>query len=302
VNLSQFLNKPKDNIKKIKNIEQSVLFLFFSYFYPNFYLKLTYNPMPLDYHLHTYLSDGRDSHEMMVESAAFRGIGEIGFSDHVSIKPVKWAMTPDRIDDMIKRVQYIQGLDNQGVTVKFGVEMDYFYGMESQIQAVIDQLPVDYVIGSVHFINDWNFDTDIAEYDTVDLNKFYHQYFTAVQQSAKSKLFDIIGHCDLAKKFAYYPTFPLDELYDKTAQVFKNADVVVEINTSGRIKPCNEFYPSIQFIERLAHYKVPITLGSDAHVEQNIGQFFNEALAEIKALGYKEIASFTNRKREMVKI
>jgi histidinol-phosphatase (PHP family) len=174
--------------------------------------------------------------------------------------------------------------------------------MESQIQAVINKLPVDYVIGSVHFLNDWNFDTDIAEYDTVDLNKFYHQYFTAVQQSAKSKLFDIIGHCDLAKKFAYYPTFPLDELYDKTAQIFKNADVVVEINTSGRIKPCNEFYPSIQFIERLAHYKVPITLGSDAHVEQNVGQFFSEALAEIKALGYKEIASFTNRKREMVKI
>ncbi|MDD2197175.1 MAG: hypothetical protein PHW91_08345 [Bacteroidales bacterium] len=120
--------------------------------------------------------------------------------------------------------------------------------------------------------------------------------------SAKSKLFDIIGHCDLAKKFAYYPTFPLDVLYDETAQVFKRADVVVEINTSGRTKPCNEFYPSVPFLERLAYYKVPVTLGSDAHVEQNVGQFFDEAIAGIKALGYKEIARFTKRKREMVKI
>jgi len=262
----------------------------------------TLRPMLLDYHMHTYLSDGRDAHEQMVASAAFRGIKEIGFSDHISLKSIGWALPIERIDEMIARVKDVQASDTQGVTVKFGVEMDYFFGMERQIQEVLSYLPIDYAIGSVHFIDGWNFDTDIEEYDTMDINRFYRQYFKAVQQSAKSKLFDIIGHCDLAKKFAYYPTFPLDVLYDEAAQTFKKADVVVEINTSGRIKPCNEFYPSVQFLERLAHYKVPITLGSDAHVEQNVGQFFDDAIAEIKALGFKEIARFTLRKREMVRI
>lgn len=258
--------------------------------------------MLLDYHMHTYLSDGRDSHEQMIASAAFRGIQEIGFTDHVSIKPVGWAMPIENIEHMISRVHAVQAENNTGVLVKFGVEMDYFFGMERQIQEIISKIPVDYVIGSVHFIDSWNFDTDVAEYDSTDINRFYRQYFKAVQQSAKSKLFDIIGHCDLAKKFAYYPTFPLDVLYDEAAQVFKKTDVVVEINTSGRAKPCNEFYPSAQFLERLAYYKVPVTLGSDAHVEQNVGQFFDDAIAELKALGYKEIARFTKRKREMVKL
>lgn len=258
--------------------------------------------MLLDYHMHTFLSDGRDDHEQMISSAAFRGIGEIGFTDHISIKPVSWAMPIEKLGEMVNRVHDAQSGDTKGVVVKFGVEMDYFFGMEKQIQEVIAKLPVDYVIGSVHFIDDWNFDTDISQYDTTDINKLYRQYFKLVQQSAKSKLFDIIGHCDLAKKFAFYPTFPLDVLYDETAQVFKRFDVTVEVNTSGRTKPCNEFYPSAQFLERLAHYKVPITLGSDAHVEQNVGQFFDDAIAELKALGYKEIARFTNRKREMVKI
>lgn len=258
--------------------------------------------MLLDYHMHTSLSDGRDSHEQMIASAAFNGIAEIGFSDHICIKPVKWALPIDRIDEMVSLVQEVQKGNTHGVTVKFGVEMDYFFGMEKQIQEVLMRLPLDYVIGSVHFIDNWNFDTDINEYDTLDINRFYRQYFKAVQQSAKSKLFDIIGHCDLAKKFAYYPTFPMDVLYDEAAQTFKKADVTVEINTSGRTKPCNEFYPSVQLLERLAHYKVPITLGSDAHVEQNVGQFLDEAIALVKALGYKEIATFTQRKREMVKI
>ncbi len=258
--------------------------------------------MPLDYHMHTYLSDGRDTHEQMVASAAFKGIGEIGISDHVSLNPVGWALPIDKIDHMVKRVQSVQAANNKGVTIKFGVEMDYFPDKEKEIQETLAKLPIDYVIGSVHFIDDWNFDTDIAPYDTLDIDNFYKQYFRLVQQSAKSGLFDIIGHCDLAKKFAYYPSFSLHKLYDETAKVFKDSGVVVEINTSGRIKPCNEFYPSANFLERLAFYKVPLTLGSDAHVEQNVGQFFDDAIAEIKALGYKDIVRFTKRKREMVRI
>ncbi len=258
--------------------------------------------MLIDYHTHTFLSDGRDSHEQMIASAAFRGIAEIGISDHISLKPVKWAMNLENIAHMESRMKALLAEENLGVTLKFGVEMDYFPGMEKEIRSTINRLPLDYVIGSVHFIDDWNFDTDITEYDTLDINRFYRQYFKLVQQSARSRLFDIIGHCDLAKKFAYYPTFPLNDLYEQTAKVFKKTDVTVELNTSGRIKPCNEFYPSAAFLERLAHYKVPITLGSDAHIEQNVGQFFDDAISQLKALGYKEIARFTRRKREFVRI
>jgi histidinol-phosphatase (PHP family) len=257
--------------------------------------------MLVDYHMHTFLSDGRDSHEQMIESAAYKSIGEIGFSDHISLLPVKWAMPIESINDMVARVNNVQQND-KGISVKFGLEMDYFPHLEKEIKGVIASLPLDYVIGSVHFINEWNFDTDISQYDSIDIDRFYKQYFKLVQQSAKSGLFDVIGHCDLAKKFAYYPTFTLDSLYDETAKVFKNSGVVVEVNTSGRIKPCNEFYPSAQFLERLAHYKVPVTLGSDAHVEQNVGQFFSDALAELKALGFKEIIRFTQRQREGIKI
>jgi histidinol-phosphatase (PHP family) len=258
--------------------------------------------MLLDYHMHTFLSDGRDSHEQMLASAEFRGLDEIGFSDHVSLKPVKWAMPIENIEHMVNRVNAVRAINNSNVSIKLGVEMDYFPGMEKQIQEVLQRLPLDYVIGSVHFIDDWNFDTDIREYDSVDINRFYKHYFKLVQQSAKSGLFDVIGHCDLAKKFAYYPTFPLDELYDETARIFKSADVVVELNTSGRIKPCGEFYPSAIFLERLAFHKVPITLSSDAHIEQNVGQFFDDAIISLKALGYKEIARFNGRRREMIKL
>lgn len=251
--------------------------------------------------MHTFLSDGKDTHEDMVASAAFKGISEIGFSDHLSVKPSDWAMDHSNIPIMIEKVN-AQNQNNSAVLVKLGAEIDYLPGLEDEIVELINSIPFDYTIGSVHFINDWNFDSDIRPYDQINIDKFYTDYFKLVQQSAKSGLFDIIGHCDLAKKFSYYPSFRLERLYEETAKVFRKAGVVVELNTSGRIKPCAEFYPSAVFLEKLAKYKVPITLGSDAHVEQNIGQFFDEAVTELKALGYKEIVKFTKRKREIQKI
>lgn len=259
--------------------------------------------MPIDYHMHTFLSDGKDSHEEMVTSAIYRGLSEIGFSDHLSVKPIEWAMPIERLNDMIKRVESVKSSFSDGsIQIRFGAEVDYFPGKEKEIETLISSLPLDYVIGSVHFIDNWNFDTDFSPYDTLDVDRFYRQYFKLLQQSALSGLFDVIGHCDLVKKFAVYPSFPLDEIYEKTARTFKDTNVVVELNTSGRIKPCNEFYPSANFLQFLVKNKVPITLGSDAHVEQNVGQFFDDAIAELKVLGVKELVTFNGRRRNVVKI
>jgi len=252
--------------------------------------------------MHTNLSDGKNSHEDMVASALFKGIPEIGFIDHLSVKPVNWAMDLSLVPFMIERISTLQKDENVSLKIKLGGEIDYYPGMEKEISELINSIPFDYTIGSVHFLGEWNFDTDIRPYDQINIDKFYTDYFKLVQQSAKSGLFDVIGHCDLAKKFRYYPSFRLERLYEETAKVFRKSGVVVELNTSGRIKPCEEFYPSAVFLEKLAKHKVPITLGSDAHVEQNIGQFFDEALTELKALGYKEIILFNKRNRQSLRI
>jgi len=47
---------------------------------------------------------------------------------------------------------------------------------------------------------------------------------------------------------------------------------------------------------------VPLTMGSDAHRADDIAQYFTKALNLIKAIGYKEIAVFENRKRSFIPI
>ena len=118
----------------------------------------------------------------------------------------------------------------------------------------------------------------------------------------KSGLFDIIGHIDLAKKFAYYPSFNLTDIYLSTARVLKDFDIVFELNTSGMDKDCKEFYPSDKFLEILYKFGVPVTLGSDSHEINQLARYFDIAIEKLKRIGYNSLAVFSNRKRSFLHI
>ena len=98
-----------------------------------------------DYHLHTFLSDGKDTHEDMVASAAFKGIPEIGFTDHLCIKPVGWAMDLSNIPLMLERINEVKKDEKNPVLIKLGGEIDYIPGSEQEIADLINSIPFDFI-------------------------------------------------------------------------------------------------------------------------------------------------------------
>jgi histidinol-phosphatase (PHP family) len=256
----------------------------------------------IDYHIHTLFSDGKDSHEDCLRMAAQYNMTEIGFSDHICLNFPTWAVSADKFISMRDEINKIKNIEELPFKVKFGVEMDYLPGKEAETKVLTEKLKFDYVIGSVHFINGWNFDTDPSNYADKNIDALYNDYFDLLQHAALSGLFDIIGHADVIKKFGYYPSFKLTSLYKKTARAFRKANVTIELNTSGIAKPCNEFYPSEEFLKICRKEKVPVTLGSDAHHATDIGRSFGKAITQLKAAGYKQIAVFENRNRSFISI
>ena len=64
-------------------------------------------------------------------------------------------------------------------------------------------------------------------------------------------------------------------------------------------KPCAEFYPDTDFLHKCFHANIPITLGSDAHEANQIGQYFGKAKELLKSIGYRKIATFDRRRKQM---
>lgn len=252
--------------------------------------------------MHSVLSDGKNTYEEMILAAISKGIDEIGFSDHVCLKMVDWAIRIEDIPVMTSQILDLKSKYKNQIRIRYGIEVDYLPGLELEIKELIESIPVDYVIGSVHFIGDWNFDTDKSLYGKWSNDKLYSKYFKLVQQAAQSDLFDIIGHLDIIKKFRIYPENSQEQLFEDTLKIIKDHNMVVELNTGGLDRPCAEFTPSPHLLEMCFKHQIQVTLGSDAHQTFQIGRHYEKAFDLLAQTGYREITGFNNRGRRLIRL
>ena len=236
------------------------------------------------------------------------GLTEIGFSDHAPMVHERLqgvTMDFSQLPLYHQLIHDVKAKYADKISIKIALEADYIEGFEDKTKAIIDSFSYDYIIGSVHYVDNWAVDdpATIERWKTQDVNQIWHQYFNLLRKSAKTGFFNIIGHSDLPKKFCYLPTISMLDEVKATAKVFKETGVAVEINTSGLRKPIKEMYPNPDYLRIYCEAGIPLTLGSDAHQPQEVGKNFADALLLAKKAGYTEYVTFKQRKiQERIKI
>ncbi|MDP2654591.1 MAG: histidinol-phosphatase HisJ [Candidatus Omnitrophota bacterium] len=257
-----------------------------------------------DYHMHTPLCGHASGEPAEYAAHAVRiGLQEIGFSDHSPLltnPDPSITMSREQLPEYHAMIEDVQAKFKGRLTVKIALEADYLPGYEKQTRDILDSYPYDYAIGSVHFIKEWCFDNpaDIQSWSGKDVDKVYRTYYDLLRKSAQSGMFDIMGHVDLVKKFGHRPVEDMAEEIRKTAKVFKESGVAVEINTAGLRKPVKEMYPALNALTIYRQAGVPLTFGSDAHSPKDVGADFGKAVELALAAGYKEYLLFKKRKIE----
>jgi histidinol-phosphatase (PHP family) len=108
-----------------------------------------------------------------------------------------------------------------------------------------------------------------------------------------------MAHPDLVKKHGVVTSLPMEETYERVAQALKDADVAIEVNTSGLRVRAAESYPHVALLSACARKGVPVTLGSDAHRPEQVGADFDVALRQLARAGIREIATFQRRSRTL---
>jgi histidinol-phosphatase (PHP family) len=254
-----------------------------------------------DYHVHTTFSDGRSAPEDYIAPALSAGLSEIGFSEHLSLFRGKQdsCMNPENISAYTEYLDILKR-NMKGITVRTGLEVDYLSGKEKEIEAFLDELDLDYRIGSVHYLGEKTVEMGPEFYEGKNIDKLYEFYFENVMAAVSSGLFDIIGHCDLIRIYGFRPATNPEPLYRKLAKCLKKNNVVFELNTNGRNRPLADFYPDRRFLHIFREENIPVCVNSDAHMPARVGQYFDEAYELLRYTGYNEMAVFENRKRKMV--
>ena len=261
--------------------------------------------MRIDLHNHT----PRCNHAVgtmneYIEQAIQKGIDIFGFSDHapMSFDP-KYRMSLNEADEYEKEVKELADKYKDQINILLGYEVDF---LPNYLEERILQAPVDYLIGSVHFIpkdsNLWGFDNPefIGEYKNADIDKIWQDYFDAIEAMAKSGLFQIVGHLDLIKVFNFKPKKDVRLIAQKALEAIKKSSMAIEISSAGLRKPVGEPYPSKELLEVAYELDIPITLASDAHAPQQVGQNMSSIETLAKEIGYDKVAVFRQKELELL--
>ncbi|MGP1451075.1 MAG: histidinol-phosphatase [Wolinella sp.] len=257
--------------------------------------------MRYDLHNHTTrCNHAIGSMESYIDVAIACGLDGFGFACHAPMEFDKeYRMSLDELDDYRDDVLALRAKYANRCEILLGLEVDYLPGY---IEDAVLSFPVDYLIGSVHFLGEWGFDNPafIAEYAKRDMEQTWRAYLHAITEMAESELFDIVGHFDLLKVFGNHPCKNLHAEICHALEAVKRANMALEINAAGLRKQVCEAYPSSEILYFAHELEIPITFSSDAHAPEQVGF----ARAEIESLardaGYDKYVIF--REKKMVEI
>lgn len=242
-----------------------------------------------DYHIHTELcGHAKGTPEEYIKAALQKGFIDIGIADHAPAPPQydpKHRMSRDQFDDYVRDIERLQK-EHKEIKIRLGIETDYYPGFEDYLYKLRKTYPIEYAIGSVHFINgNPIFHSDVIDCHPDQAEKMISEYFDGFRQLVKSGNIDIIGHFDLIKWVLPQSTQRINDLGKALLSTFLETGIILEINTSGLRKQPKEFYPSPDILNHAFRLGFPICLNSDAHQPNDVGRDFDQVEPVIESLG-----------------
>ena len=263
------------------------------------------NKIRVDLHNHTTLCNhATGSVEEYVKRAIELGVDEYGFACHAPMNfDPKYRMKLEERAIYELWVNEVKEKYKDKIKILLGYEVDYLKGY--MLDEILDA-KVDYLIGSVHFLQNknemWGFDNPefIGVYENIDIDKIWEDYFNTIKEMAKTNYFDIVGHLDLIKVFKFLPKKDIRLIAKDALKEIKKSNMVLEINPAGLRKPIGEPYPSKELLEEAFALDIPITFGSDAHSVEQVGFGYETVIDFVKKIGYKKCVSFDKRDRKLI--
>lgn len=236
-------------------------------------------------HTHTQYCDGHAPMGEFVTEAIELGFTHLGFTPHSPVSvdsPVN--MTREQVQEYFDEMERLRCAYGDRINLYTSMEIDYVGVGDGPASDYFCQLPLDYRIGSVHFIPALNNPDEMVDIDgkfpgfkermgkhfdgdiEYVVKTFYSQMMAMVDEGG----FEIVGHMDKIGFNASQYRDGIDEepWYDKLViDLFENImdhHLVIEINTKAWLQR-NRYYPNLKYFGMLKRFNAPVVVNSDAH-------------------------------------
>ena len=184
-----------------------------------------------------------------------------------------------KLDEYLELVDKVRK-EQFPVKIKFGMEVCYFKDYEDLVVEYTKDKGLDFLLGSIHFVDDFGFDHKAEYWEGMDVDKIFRMYFEDSISLAKSGIFDGIGHPDIIKLFGHKPSFPLTDYYEKLAVELARNNMYADQNSGAyrRNPRTASLGMDDELLKTFKKHNVRIVTSSDAHCPEEVGY----KIAELK--------------------
>ena len=248
-----------------------------------------------NYHSHCDFCDGKAPAEEFVRAAIGAGFHSYGISSHASLPfSTRWSLERDEVPAYLAEVERLKRKYAGDIELYAGMEIDYLDEDWNPATAYFRELPLDYRIGSVHFVKDA--DGELMDIDGPsedfranlwrqfggDLRRVVEAYFDASTRMVEAGGFDFIAHPDkIAMNASTVDAGVADEPWYRERvrayfELVARRGLMMEVNTKA-YRTRGMMFPDRRYFKWIGELGIPLLVNADTHLPSLVND--NRALA-----------------------
>lgn len=259
-------------------------------------------------HSGQYCSHAKNTLEEIVQKYISLGFAAVGISEHVPpvsnefLYPdeIKLNLTAqsiyERFENYIGQLHQLKRQYASQIKIFIGMETEACSGYLAHVKNLVRKFEPDYIVGSVHHINDICFDFSKKEYDRAarscgSYDALYESYFDLQYEMLSALKPFIVGHFDLIRIFDsnYETRITTPDIWKK---IIRNLKFIKSLNMAldFNLRPLNsrekEPYVMSEILKCAKKLDISAVPGDDSHGMDEAGLFIDKAIDILDSYGF----------------
>ena len=258
-------------------------------------------------HSGQFCNHAKDDLEGIVQAYIEQGFGWVGITEHMppvsdeflypeEIEAGETAVSLQRrFSQYMTHARQLQKKYASQIRLFVGFEGESYSGALPFMQKLIAQFKPDYVVGSVHHVDNMPFDLSQAGYEQTatavcGIDALYGRYFDQQYAMIKAICPQVIGHFDYIRRFDddYLARLQKPAIWSRilrNLQLIKKLGLILDYNVAALQKGQSE--PSIcqPILETAVSLGIPLVPGDDSHGISTVGQNISKGIGMLQAAG-----------------
>jgi histidinol-phosphatase (PHP family) len=259
-------------------------------------------------HSREYCLHAADPLEAMIQTYIAQGFEWVGITEHMP-PPENTFLYPEerqagldaatllkRFERYISHCRHLQSQFKDRIQLYVAMETETYRGAFAWIGRLSRRLGLDYLVGSVHHVDDIPIDYSPTEFQrAVDhaggIEALYCRYFDQQKEMIVTLAPAVVAHFDLIRLFdkEYLERLAHPEIHariTRNLELIRDLDLILECNLRAFHKGAAEPYPALTILRQARDLDIRVVPGDDSHSTATVGNYFDTGVALLTDLGF----------------